>query len=87
VQRLHALRVVRALLEEPRIMVVTTSIENEIEGADRRTGGRAVTPRIVGEVRRADEKLVSLVQDRPIATLCAAAVVGYLVGRVITQLS
>lgn len=46
----------------------------------------AVVPRVLSEVRRADERLVSLVQERPVATLCAVAAVGYLIGRVVTRL-
>ncbi|MGK3998322.1 hypothetical protein [Sorangium sp. So ce1024] len=40
----------------------------------------------MSEVRRADERLVALVQERPVATLCAVAAVGYLIGRVVTRL-
>jgi ElaB/YqjD/DUF883 family membrane-anchored ribosome-binding protein len=67
-------------------MVVTGSMEKEPERADSRAGSPAVVARVAGEVRRTDEKVVSLMRERPIATLCAAAVVGYLIGRIVTRL-
>jgi hypothetical protein len=84
---MHAFQVVWALLEERLTMVVNGSIDREPGDVEaHRAGATAIVPGILGEVRRADEKLVSLVQERPVATLCAAAAVGYLIGRVITRL-
>ncbi|AUX27333.1 hypothetical protein SOCEGT47_079200 [Sorangium cellulosum] len=68
-------------------MVVNGNIEQEPGRREGQTSMPAAVPRVLSEVRRADEKLVSLVQERPIATLCAVAAVGYLVGRVVTRLS
>jgi hypothetical protein len=48
--------------------------------------GAAIAPRVVAGVRRADERLVTLVQERPIVALCGAALVGYMIGRVVTRL-
>lgn len=67
-------------------MVVSENIEQEPGGRERQANMPAVVPRVLSEVRRADERLVSLVQERPIATLCAVAAVGYLIGRVVTRL-
>ncbi|WP_437733855.1 hypothetical protein [Sorangium sp. So ce1335] len=68
-------------------MVVNEArIEEEPGYAAQRAELPAVVPRVLGEVRRADERLVSLVQERPVATLCAVAAVGYLIGRVVTRL-
>ncbi|AUX48623.1 hypothetical protein SOCE26_101620 [Sorangium cellulosum] len=64
-------------------MVVNENIEHEAGRLERQTNVSAV----LSEVRRADERLVSLVQERPIATLCAVAAVGYLIGRVVTRLA
>jgi hypothetical protein len=62
-------------------------IEQESGRRERRANVPAAVPRFFGEVRRADERLVSLVQERPVATLLAVAAVGYLIGRVVTRLS
>ncbi|MCC6553693.1 MAG: hypothetical protein IT372_11820 [Polyangiaceae bacterium] len=45
-----------------------------------------IVPRVVERVRRADDQLVAAVRERPIAALCAAAVLGYVIGRVVTRL-
>ncbi|WP_437812494.1 hypothetical protein [Sorangium sp. So ce1078] len=68
------------------MVVNDPSIEQEPESGERQANVPAVVPRVVSEVRRADERLVSLVQERPVATLCAVAAVGYLIGRVVTRL-
>ncbi|KYF85279.1 hypothetical protein BE17_44430 [Sorangium cellulosum] len=60
--------------------------EQEPASGERQASFPAVVPRVFSEVRRADERLVSLVQERPVATLCAVAAVGYLIGRVVTRL-
>ncbi|WP_437589544.1 hypothetical protein [Sorangium sp. So ce1000] len=62
-------------------------IEQESGRRERHANVPAAVPRLFGEVRRADERLVSLVQERPVATLLAVAAVGYLIGRVVTRLS
>lgn len=68
------------------MVVKDASIEEEPVLGERQANVPAVVPRVFSEVRRADERLVSLVQERPVATLCAAAAVGYLIGRVVTRL-
>jgi len=47
--------------------------------------GATLLPRMVDRVKNADDKLVTFVTQRPIAALCAALVVGYVVGRVVTR--
>lgn len=60
------------------------------DGSERAGGGRGdgavIVPRVVERVRRADDQLVAAVRERPIAALCAAAVLGYVIGRVVTRL-
>ena len=67
-------------------MVVPGNVAQELEHAERREDSPPVVARIAGEVRRADEKIVLLVQQRPLTTLCVAGAVGYLLGRVATRL-
>jgi ElaB/YqjD/DUF883 family membrane-anchored ribosome-binding protein len=56
------------------------------DGASERQADAApVVPRVLAKARRADEKLVTLVQERPIAALCVAALAGYVVGRIVTR--
>ncbi|EYF01453.1 hypothetical protein [Chondromyces apiculatus] len=45
-----------------------------------------VVPRAIEKARRADEKLVAFVQERPVTSLCVAAFAGYLLGRVLTRI-
>ncbi|AKT36671.1 uncharacterized protein CMC5_007910 [Chondromyces crocatus] len=45
-----------------------------------------VVPRVIEKARRADEKLVALVQERPVTSLCVAALAGYLLGRIATRI-
>jgi hypothetical protein len=47
--------------------------------------GRGVT-KIVEGVKRADDRLVTFVQERPVVALCAAVAVGYVVGRIFTKI-
>ena len=47
--------------------------------------GATLLPRMVDRVKSADDKLVTFVNERPIAALCAALVVGYVVGRIVTR--
>jgi hypothetical protein len=62
------------------------SFENGPDRAgERRPEAAPVAPRVMEKARRADEKLVALVQERPIAALCAAVLAGYIVGRVVTR--
>ncbi|WP_437646752.1 hypothetical protein [Sorangium sp. So ce362] len=68
------------------MVVKDASIEEEPVFGERQANVPAVFPRVVSEARRADERLVSLVQERPVATLCVVAAVGYLIGRVVTRL-
>lgn len=50
-------------------------------------GGIAeVAPELVKKAVAADEKLVAIVRERPVAALCVALAAGYLVGRVISRL-
>lgn len=44
-----------------------------------------VVPKILKKVRSADEKLVTFVRERPLASLIAALAAGYLVGRVVSR--
>jgi hypothetical protein len=44
-----------------------------------------LVPKMVGNLKRADERIVALVQERPVAVLCTAVAVGYLVGRVLSS--
>ncbi|WP_437927120.1 hypothetical protein WMF37_50200 [Sorangium sp. So ce291] len=68
-------------------MVVNDAMNEQEPGrGERQASVPAAVPRVFSEVRRADERLVSLVQERPVATLCAVAAVGYLIGRVVTRL-
>jgi ElaB/YqjD/DUF883 family membrane-anchored ribosome-binding protein len=52
----------------------------------RHANGVPMVPRVIEKARRADDKLVALVQERPVAALCVAALAGYLVGRIITRI-
>lgn len=49
-------------------------------------GVEEIAPRLVQKAKDADEKLVAFVRERPVAALCAALAVGYLVGRVFSRL-
>jgi hypothetical protein len=66
-------------------MVVNGRIDQESERHGHPANVPAVASGIVSEIRRADTQLVALVQQRPLVTLCAAAAVGYLLGRVVTR--
>ncbi|WP_437484083.1 hypothetical protein WME75_44055 [Sorangium sp. So ce1014] len=68
------------------MVVKDASIEEEPVLGERQANVPAVFPRVLSEARRADERLVSLVHERPVATLCVVAAVGYLIGRVVTRL-
>jgi hypothetical protein len=65
-------------------------VENRSEGAAEKSDGqgrRRVVSRVVGKVKRADDSVVELVRERPIATLCAAMIAGYLVGRIFMRIT
>src|SRR5262245_13397987 len=40
-----------------------------------------LVPKMMGGIRQVDEKLVDLVRERPVAAVCTALAVGYLIGR------
>lgn len=44
-----------------------------------------LVPALMTRMKQADERVVSLVRDRPIAMLCAAVAVGYVIGRVFNR--
>lgn len=44
-----------------------------------------LVPRVVGGLKRADERLVALVQERPVVVLGAALAAGYLLGRIVSS--
>jgi ElaB/YqjD/DUF883 family membrane-anchored ribosome-binding protein len=46
--------------------------------------GQAV-PKVLRQVKSADDKLVSFVEERPVVALGVALALGYLVGRVLTR--
>ena len=46
----------------------------------------SLIPRVVDGVKRADDKLVTFVKERPLVALGAAVAIGYVVGRVLTAL-
>ena len=66
-------------------MVANGSINMGPEMGQRRAEVATIVPRVAESIRRADEKIVTLVQERPITTLCVAAAVGYLIGRIVTR--
>jgi len=45
----------------------------------------SLIPRVVDGVKRADDKLVTFVKERPLVALGAAVAIGYVVGRVLTS--
>ena len=47
--------------------------------------GTPLIPRVVDGVKRADDKLVTFVQERPLVALGAALAIGYVIGRVLTR--
>ena len=50
------------------------------------TNGHGKLPRVVETVKRADDKLITIVRERPVVALCAALAVGYLFGRIVTRI-
>jgi ElaB/YqjD/DUF883 family membrane-anchored ribosome-binding protein len=46
-----------------------------------------VVPRVVDGLKRADSRVVSFVQERPLAALGVALAFGYVVGRIVTSRS
>jgi hypothetical protein len=61
----------------------------DVEAGDRSSlnGHRHVVPKIVQGVKSADDKIVSFVRERPVAAVCAALAVGYLIGRIFTRVT
>jgi hypothetical protein len=55
------------------------------QGNGRHPAG-SVVPKIVSGVRSADERLVQLVRERPVAAVCTALAAGYMLGRIISRL-
>lgn len=49
-------------------------------------GVEELVPQIVERVQRADEKVVSIVRERPLLALATAIALGYVVGRVVSRL-
>ena len=61
----------------------------ERERREQRTGlnGHApLFPKVVRGVKTADDRLVTLVRERPLLAVGAALVLGYVIGRVVTRL-
>jgi ElaB/YqjD/DUF883 family membrane-anchored ribosome-binding protein len=46
-----------------------------------------VVPELVQRAKAADDKLVAFVRKRPVAALCTALALGYLIGRVASRLA
>lgn len=44
-----------------------------------------LVPKMVTRLKQADEQVVALLRERPIATLCMAVAVGYVIGRIFTR--
>jgi ElaB/YqjD/DUF883 family membrane-anchored ribosome-binding protein len=70
----------RPLLEE-RAMMEERS-KSEMNGG---LNGHAM-PKVMRQVKRADDKLVAFVEERPIVALGVALALGYMVGRLMTRL-
>ena len=49
--------------------------------------GRPQVQKIVAGVKGADDRVVAFVQERPVAAICAAVAVGYLIGRIVTRVT
>jgi hypothetical protein len=49
-------------------------------------GHAPLFPKVVRGVKTADDRLVTLVRERPLLAVGAALVLGYLIGRVVTRL-
>ena len=63
-------------------------VERRDESIAQGNGAATLLPRVAGVVDRvkgADDKLVTFVNERPIAALCAALAVGYVIGRIATR--
>ena len=59
---------------------------NALEGAEDEMS-EPVVPRVVDGLKRADSRVVSFVQERPLAALGVALAFGYVVGRIVTSRS
>jgi hypothetical protein len=49
-------------------------------------GHSQFVPKLVHEVKRADDKLVTFVRERPVVAVCAAMALGYMIGRIFTRI-
>jgi ElaB/YqjD/DUF883 family membrane-anchored ribosome-binding protein len=72
--------VARPLLEG-RAMMEERS-KSEMNGGQ--LNGHAV-PKVMRQVKRADDKLIAFVEERPIVALGVAVAVGYMVGRLFSR--
>jgi hypothetical protein len=59
--------------------------DEELAAEERDDGSAHLAPRLVGGLRRADARLVALVEQRPVAALSGALLFGYLVGRLVAR--
>jgi ElaB/YqjD/DUF883 family membrane-anchored ribosome-binding protein len=62
--------------------MVEERTKSEVNGSH--VVGQAV-PKVLRQVKSADDKLVSFVEERPVVALGVALALGYLVGRVLTR--
>ena len=60
-------------------------VERRDESISEGNGAAPLLPRVVDRVKGADDKLVTFVNERPIAALCAALAIGYVIGRIATR--
>ena len=56
-------------------------------GRERPSAEAPMAPRIVDGLKRADDRFVALVRQRPLVTLGGALLVGYVLGRIATARS
>lgn len=78
---------VRALLDAARMMGETEHVEEESRAAASLHAVVESMPALVQQARRADERLVTYVRERPLVALGAALGLGYIVGRVFSRVS
>lgn len=81
-RRAHVV-LVSALLGLGR-MVMEDAFERQGYG-DIEERANHLVPRMVTRLKEADEHVVSILRERPIATLCVAVAVGYVVGRIFSR--
>jgi ElaB/YqjD/DUF883 family membrane-anchored ribosome-binding protein len=66
--------------------MATALHEDALEGAEDEMD-EPVVPRVVDGLKRADSRVVTFVQERPLAALGVALAFGYVVGRIVTSRS